>query len=141
MNNFNIDPNLLANSINICDMKISKLLLMNNKNFPWLILVPMLENKKELIDLDISDQIKLLEEINIISGLMQEIFAPEKINIASLGNITPQLHVHITARFKNDIAWPRAVYGSRSVKYSANEINQLIIKIISYLDKQEQTTI
>jgi diadenosine tetraphosphate (Ap4A) HIT family hydrolase len=129
---FILDKKLADDTLLISDLKLCRLLLMNNKNYPWLILVPRKNNLKELIDLHFTEQVLLLEEINLVSKILQKIFNPDKLNIATLGNVVQQLHMHVIARFKNDISFPRPVWVStESVSYSAGEAENLIKQIKS----------
>jgi diadenosine tetraphosphate (Ap4A) HIT family hydrolase len=128
-NNFTLDPRLASDTFEITDLVLSKLLLMDNANFPWVILVPRKENICEIIDLNEEDQMQLMREISLVSRIMQEIFSPDKLNVAALGNIVPQLHVHIIARFKGDIAFPEPTFGKAKKPYETNERDTIIQKI------------
>ena len=90
---------------------LSDLQLMDDANHPWLILVPRVENAVEWVDLDESQQAELTREIGRACRALQAVFQPHKLNVAALGNMVPQLHVHVIARFKSDDAWPRPVWG------------------------------
>jgi len=126
---FEIDKNLKNDCIFIKKLDKSQLLLMNNSNFKWLVLVPEITNAVELTDLEFSEQIDILNEINIVAKILQNRFNPTKINIATLGNIVKQLHIHIIARFENDIAFPKPVWGFESKKYQPTEAQYLIEEI------------
>jgi diadenosine tetraphosphate (Ap4A) HIT family hydrolase len=130
---FKLDERLENDTFFIDDLDISKLYLMNNANFPWLILVPKKNDLVELIDLNFDDQTKLLREINLISQILKKKYSPDKINIATLGNIVSQLHIHIIARFKNDIAFPKPVWGFEAKNYQESEKNLLISEIKNLL--------
>lgn len=136
---FEIHPDFLKNSLEIINLSLSQVRLLNNKNFLWLILIPRKNNLKnnlrELVDLNFEDQILLLKEINLISQIFNKLkfkhiknkkYPCNKINIASLGNLTPQLHIHIIARHEQDIAWPKAPFGLEELKYEAEELENLI---------------
>jgi diadenosine tetraphosphate (Ap4A) HIT family hydrolase len=84
---------------------------MDDARFPWLILVPRIAGARELIDLDERDQHALLGEINLVGRALETMFKPDKLNVAALGNVVPQLHVHVIARFSGDAAWPQPVWG------------------------------
>lgn len=112
-----IHPQLLENSFIIGDLQLSQVILKNDKETPWILLVPKRISKVELIDLEFEDQEMLLEEINFISHFFMQEFSPDKINIAMIGNIVPQLHVHIIARFKKDRAWPRPLWGEATTSF------------------------
>jgi len=126
---FEIDKNLKNDCIFIKKLDKSQLLLMNNSNFKWLVLVPEITNAVELTDLEFSEQIDILNEINIVAKILQNRFNPTKINIAALGNIVKQLHIHIIARFENDIAFPKPVWGFESKKYQPADAQYLIEEI------------
>jgi diadenosine tetraphosphate (Ap4A) HIT family hydrolase len=91
----------------LCDVR-----LMDDANHPWLILVPRIENAIEIIDLDAAQQSELMREIDRAGRALQTVVKPHKLNIAALGNMVPQLHVHVIARYHDDIAWPRPVWGT-----------------------------
>ena len=95
----------------LCDVQ-----LMDDANHPWLILVPRVENAVELIDLDDAQRQQLMREISNASRALQTAVKPDKLNVAALGNAVPQLHVHVIARFRDDIAWPRPVWGNATAQ-------------------------
>ena len=134
-NNFTLAPELKRDtipltSINGNHLSLCYLGLMNNQRFPWLIMVPQLANLKEIIDLDDENQIKLMSEIALVSREMKAIFTPFKLNIAALGNMVSQLHIHVIARFENDAAWPNPVWGQgEAVSYSNKEKNKMIMRL------------
>lgn len=131
---FALDEKLQADSFAVCELELSSLRLMNDANYLWLILVPRKENLIELIDLDFSDQITLLHEINAVSQLLKNHFNAEKLNVANLGNVVSQLHFHLIARQKNDLAFPKPVWNFAAAKpYSQLEAEELILKIKSLL--------
>lgn len=107
-----IDHRLTSNSTFITDLKLSHVRLHHNAAFPWFLLIPKIENVSELIDLTPIDQHLLMKEISLISQAVRHIFQPKKLNVASLGNIVPQLHIHIIARYENDGAWPDPIWSS-----------------------------
>jgi diadenosine tetraphosphate (Ap4A) HIT family hydrolase len=84
---------------------------MNDRAYPWLILVPRRNGVREIIDLSSADQALLLREIGQASRAIKKALKPEKLNVAALGNVVPQLHVHVIARFTDDPAWPRPIWG------------------------------
>ena len=108
---FHLDPQLAADTHPVALLRLSELRLMDDANYPWLVLVPRVADAREIIDLDAARQAQLLEEIGIASRLMQSLFRPHKLNVAALGNAVPQLHVHVIARREDDPAWPRPVWG------------------------------
>jgi diadenosine tetraphosphate (Ap4A) HIT family hydrolase len=111
MADFNLDPQLDADTYALGDLPLSRVLLMNDARYPWLILVPTKTDLAEIIDLDDQDQAQLMREIAIASGVLKSVFNPDKLNIGALGNRVRQLHVHVMARFVSDEAWPGPVWG------------------------------
>lgn len=131
---FTLDPKLESDTFFISDSKLSQLLLMNDANYPWLILVPKQDGITELTDLGFDDQINILREINMISKILRDNFHVEKLNIAALGNVVKQLHIHIIGRSKNDITFPKPVWGNAPAKtYEKKAAEDLIKKIKSLL--------
>ena len=112
MNKHIIDPRLEADSTFITALRLCQVRLHHNAAFPWLILIPQQERLFEIIDLSPSDQQMLMQEIVLTSQGMKRLFLPTKLNVANLGNVVPQLHVHIIARYKDDQAWPGPVWNS-----------------------------
>ncbi|HEY0506171.1 MAG TPA: HIT family protein [Lysobacter sp.] len=100
----------------VAHLGLSELRLMDDANHPWLILVPRVADAVEIVDLDDAGQQALLREIAAASRVLQALFKPHKLNVAALGNVVPQLHVHVIARFPDDIAWPRPVWGTATAK-------------------------
>ena len=108
---FAIDPRLAADTHAIGALPFSELLLMDDARFPWVILVPRIAGARELIDLDEGDQRLLVGEIDRVARALESLLHPDKLNVAALGNVVPQLHVHVIARFTTDAAWPNPVWG------------------------------
>jgi diadenosine tetraphosphate (Ap4A) HIT family hydrolase len=106
-----LDPQLAADTVPVGDMVLSRLLLANDANFPWAILVPRRPGLVDLIDLGAPEQIQLLGEIAAVARLLKSITTCDKLNIAALGNVVAQLHVHVIARRHHDAAWPKPVWG------------------------------
>lgn len=111
----------------VCDLTLCRVLLMNDSQFPWLILVPMQNDVAEIIDLSEAQQHTLLKESAVVQNVMKNRFAPFKLNVAAIGNVVRQLHVHHVARFENDVAWPKPVWGNQpTVAYSDDEARKLV---------------
>jgi len=108
---FSLAPQLEADTVPVGDLPLSRVLLMNDANYPWLILVPRLPGITEIIDLEANAQTQLLSEIARVSAALKSLTGCDKLNVAALGNVVPQLHVHVIARFKTDAAWPKPVWG------------------------------
>jgi diadenosine tetraphosphate (Ap4A) HIT family hydrolase len=108
---FVLDPRLEADTSALGELGLCKVLLMDDARFPWIVLVPKRADLVEIIDLGSADLVRLIEEIATASGVLEAATSPNKLNVASLGNVVRQLHVHIIARFENDAAWPNPVWG------------------------------
>jgi diadenosine tetraphosphate (Ap4A) HIT family hydrolase len=110
--NWTLDPRLAEDSVTLGDLPLSRVLLMNDANYPWLILVPRRPNLIELIDLDDSGQATLMIEIARAARALKDVTPCDKLNIAALGNTVRQLHVHVIARRQGDPAGTRPVWGA-----------------------------
>ena len=108
---FELHPDLARDGIEVGRLRLSRLLLMNEARWPWLILVPQHSGLRDFHDLDPMDQYRLCDEITACSSALQQLYKAHKINVAALGNMTPQLHVHVIARFRDDAAWPKPIWG------------------------------
>ena len=108
---FTLDPQFAADTLPIGDLGLSRLLLMNDARFPWLILVPRRAGVVEIVDLPSPERAMLIEEIACCSEALREIARVGKLNVAALGNRVAQLHVHVIGRFAHDAAWPDPVWG------------------------------
>jgi len=111
---WSLHPQLAQDTVTVGDLPLARILLANDANYPWVILVPRLPWLVELIDLEENAQVQLLGEISVVARAMKTITACDKLNIAALGNQVPQLHVHVIARRRNDAAWPKPVWGVKS---------------------------
>lgn len=131
---FTLNKQLEGDSFFIKDLEVCRVLLMNNADFPWLILVPKIENAVELTDLPFEMQSKILQEINLAAKFLQKRFSPQKLNIAALGNIVRQLHIHVIARFENDPAFPKPVWGFAAKKYDEKTAQSLVTQIKNELN-------
>ncbi len=114
---FTLHPQLKSDTFFITDLALCRVLLMNNRLFPWLILVPRVEEAREIIDLPETKRHLLMDEISSLSLIVKKLFSPDKINVAALGNQVPQLHIHVIARFAKDNAWPNPVWGNGHEAY------------------------
>jgi diadenosine tetraphosphate (Ap4A) HIT family hydrolase len=124
---FSLNKRLESDTIFIDDLTLCKFLLMNDSNYYWFLLVPRINNIKELYDLSKKDRIQLDFETVEVAKFIKLSFKPEKINIASLGNIVSQFHTHIIGRFVDDPAWPGAVWGKVGFnQYKSKELNSII---------------
>jgi len=136
-NNFKLHPTLAMNTCIVTELPLSRLLLSKDGNYPWTILVPRRENITEIFQLNAMDQRQLLEESNNLSQCLQSVLSPDKLNIAALGNMVPQLHIHHIARYKTDKAWPAPVWGhSEPTTYDAETRDKLISDILSWFAEE-----
>lgn len=127
---FALDPRLASDTHTIGELPLSRVLLMDDARFPWLILVPRLACVRELTELAHDNQHVLLDEIDRVAHVLHAIAQPDKLNIAMLGNVVSQLHVHLVARFAGDAAWPRPVWGDgERVGYPADEVAKLCAEV------------
>jgi diadenosine tetraphosphate (Ap4A) HIT family hydrolase len=126
MTDFRLDPRLASDCIVLGETRLSLLLLMNNALVPWFILVPR-RNETELFELPKEDQLTLLEEINLLCGFLKRSFKVEKLNVAAIGNIVRQLHIHVVGRNATDFRWPDVVWGAQEkTPYSVEEITSIL---------------
>lgn len=131
---FSLHPTLARDTVEVTRLPLCRVLLMNDRRFPWLILVPERESVREIYELPAEDRAQLMEEIAQASAGLTRLFQPEKLNVGALGNIVPQLHVHVVARFSTDAAWPGPVWGSGAAEpYSDAETKEVRDRLASLL--------
>jgi diadenosine tetraphosphate (Ap4A) HIT family hydrolase len=111
LDEFHLDPRIAADSDEICDLTLCQARLHHDARYPWLLLIPRRAGVSELFDLAPADRAVLAEEAAAAGQVLKDVTRCDKINIGSLGNVVSQLHVHVTARFQDDPAWPRAAWG------------------------------
>jgi diadenosine tetraphosphate (Ap4A) HIT family hydrolase len=128
---FKINNKFLKSSHHIIDLKLCSVRLHDNSKFPWLILIPKRKNVTDISDLNSKDQILLMKEIVFVSKLMKKLFKTSKLNVEKIGNIVPQLHIHIISRKKTDSSWPLSVWVVKGKKYSAKTLKEVLNKIRS----------
>jgi len=126
---FKINNKLLKSSHLIIDLKLCTVRLNDNSKFPWLILIPKRKNVTDISDLNSKDQILLIKEIVLVSKLMKKLFKTSKINVEKIGNIVPQLHIHIISRKKRDSSWPLSVWIIKGKTYSVKALRINLNKI------------
>lgn len=124
---FNLHPQLADDTTPVAELPLCEVRLMDDANHPWLVLVPRVANAVELIDLDPEQRAQLAADIDAASRALKALFKPDKLNVAALGNLVPQLHVHVIARYTDDIAWPRPVWGMAAARPYAPE--QLVERV------------
>ena len=126
-----VNKSFLKDSHLIVDLKLCTIRLIDNAKFPWIILIPKRKNINDISELNSKDQMLLMKEIVYCSKLMKKIFKTKKLNVEKIGNIVPQLHIHIIARNIKDCAWPLSVWVVKGKPYS----KELLKKIIDLLKK------
>lgn len=131
MSAFALNARLQSDTLFVADWPLSRVLLMNDARYVWLVLVPRRAGAVELFDLNPSDRSALIEETTRAAELLKSVDGAEKINIGSLGNLVPQLHVHVVARNPGDPAWPGPVWGhSPAVPYEPHARDVLIAQLV-----------
>ena len=135
---FSLNERLQADTRLVTDLRLCRVLLMNNRLWPWLILVPMREDAVEIHRLGEADQLTLMREIALASRVVERLFAPDKMNVGALGNMVPQLHVHVIGRTRGDPAWPGPVWGSGHAEpYEPTEAAALVDQLAEALRANE----
>ena len=130
MSEFVLNERLAADTVPVADWPLSAVRLMNDRTWPWLILVPRRPALKELHELTTLDMALLVGEIAKASRVVAEICRPEKVNVGALGNIVQQLHIHVIGRFRDDPAWPGPVWSFRPpVPYRDDELGQVVERL------------
>lgn len=120
---FSLHPRLEADTVVVGELPLSLLLLSKDANYPWCILVPKREDVGEIYELEEEDQIQLLWESSLVGQTLMALFEGDKLNVATLGNMVPQLHFHHVVRYQNDIAWPGPIWGAQpAASYEPTEL-------------------
>ena len=127
-----VNKQFLKNSHLITELKLCSVRLIDNSKFPWIILIPNKKNITDITELKSKDQILLMKEIVHCSKLMKKIFKTKKLNVEKIGNIVPQLHIHIIARSTKDSTWPLSVWVVKGKPYTKVLLTKTIIKIKKY---------
>lgn len=131
---FELHPQLARDTVRIGSMPLCEVLLMNDAGYPWLILVPRYPGATELHQLSSIDQQQFIRESVFVSAKMHKHFQADKMNVAALGNMVPQLHVHHIARYRDDAAWPKPVWGVQpAVPYDAQELAMTVTTLQALL--------
>jgi len=126
---FKLDRKFLKSSHHITDLKLCTIRLNDNSKFPWLILIPKRNKITDMSDLKSKDQILLMKEIVYVSKIMKKLFKTSKLNVEKIGNIVPQLHIHIIARSKKDSSWPLSVWIVKGKNYSKIALKVMVDKV------------
>ncbi|MEH6358822.1 MAG: HIT domain-containing protein [Pseudomonadales bacterium] len=123
---FQLHPQLAEDCILLGDFPLTRVLLNKDANYPWFILVPKREEIREIYQLSEADQQQLLWESSYFSRQIHDLFQADKLNVAALGNMVPQLHVHHIVRYKKDVAWPAPVWGHvAALEYDAGRLDEV----------------
>jgi diadenosine tetraphosphate (Ap4A) HIT family hydrolase len=134
MTAFVLDTKLRGDTIEITRLPLCLVRLMNDRRFPWVVLVPARPAVSEIVDLAAADRTTLIEEIALVSTVMRDVFRPTKLNVGALGNVVAQLHLHVIARFASDDAWPGPAWGTTPEPYRPDEIERKVAPLRVRLD-------
>ncbi len=133
MSDFELYPRLAADTVFAAEWSLSRVLLMNDARYPWLVLVPRRAGLTELHELSVEDRAFLIEEIALASERLKALTGAAKINTGALGNLVPQLHIHVVARKPGEAAWPGPVWGQgKAIPYEAGILKELVADIQSF---------
>jgi diadenosine tetraphosphate (Ap4A) HIT family hydrolase len=125
-----LHPRLAADCIRLGRFELCHLLLMNDSSYPWFILVPDRDGVREIFELDAADRLQLLDESCRLSEFLMRSFKGDKLNVAAIGNLVPQLHLHHVVRFQSDRAWPKPVWGQfPALAYSGTALADIRAKL------------
>ena len=131
MTEFQLHERLARDLIFINDLKLSRLMVLPDKENPWCVLIPRRQGLTELHHLNTQDQSQILHEINFVSQIFEKAFAPDKINVASLGNMVNQLHFHVIARYRDDRAWPGAIWGTQPLQDRKFDVKDVMLASVT----------
>ena len=126
---FKINKKFLKSSHHLTDLKLCSIRLHDNSKFPWVILIPKRIKITDITDLNSKDQILLMKELVYVSRLMKKLFKTSKLNVEKIGNLVPQLHIHVIARHKKDTSWPLSVWVVKGKPYSKVALSEILNKI------------
>lgn len=131
---FELDPRLADDTHPVASLALCDIRLMDDANYPWLVLVPRVADAREMIDLDARQRHLFTDEIDIAGRLIRDVYRPFKLNVAALGNLVPQLHVHVIGRNQDDPAWPAPVWGRVAARpYSPEQLVERIADLVEHL--------
>ena len=134
-----LHPQLEKDCFILGEFKLCSLLLLNDANYPWFILLPNREDVSEIHQLSKTDQQQLMTESMFFSRCLEQVFRPDKLNIAALGNVVPQLHIHHIARFKTDACWPAPVWGAaKAINYETEQLKIIKNQLLNWFDDNQQ---
>ena len=124
-----VNKKFTKSSYFITELKLCSVRLINNKKFPWIILIPMRDKVTDITELKTNDQLLLIKEIVLVSKIMKKVFNTKKLNVEKIGNKVSQLHIHIIARNKKDSSWPLSVWVVKGKNYSKSDLIEAVKKI------------
>ncbi|HEY0289911.1 MAG TPA: HIT domain-containing protein [Pseudomonas sp.] len=131
---FVLDSRLMQDTLAVGDFPLCRLLLSNDSHYPWFILVPRRADVSEIFQLSGTEQAQLWQETTVLSQTLKQLFKADKMNVAALGNVVSQLHMHVIVRHRNDAAWPAPVWGKHpALPYSADEVAAIITQLRAVL--------
>lgn len=134
-----LHPQLEKDCFVLGEFSLCSLLLLNDTNYPWFILLPNREYIKEIHQLSFADQQQLLAESMYLSQCLEQVFRPDKLNIAALGNVVPQLHIHHIARFNEDACWPAPVWGATAaIAYDKEQLDSIKTQLSTWFEKNPE---
>ena len=133
---FKLEKKFLKTSHHLTDLKLCTIRINDNSKFPWIILIPKRNKVTDMSDLNSRDQILLMKEIVYVSKIMKKLFKTSKLNVEKIGNIVPQLHIHIIARSKKDSSWPLSVWVVKGKSYSKTALKVIVNKLRKALNKK-----
>jgi diadenosine tetraphosphate (Ap4A) HIT family hydrolase len=127
---WSLHPQLARDTAPVGDLALARVLAMNDANYPWVILVPRRPGVVEIIDLDAAERGQLMAEISQVSAALKALTGCDKLNVAAIGNVVPQLHVHVVARRTSDAAWPKPVWGALPARpHAAGELDAFVAEL------------
>ena len=126
---FKLEKKFLKTSHHLTDLKLCTIRINDNSKFPWIILIPKRNKITDISDLNSKDQTLLMKEIVYVSKVMKKLFKTSKLNVEKIGNMVPQLHIHIIARSKNDSSWPLSVWVVKGKSYSKTALKVIVDKL------------
>jgi diadenosine tetraphosphate (Ap4A) HIT family hydrolase len=125
---FVLHPQLAADSLLLTEWPLSQVRLINDQQYPWFLLVPKVTAAKDIIDLTDEQQLQFWQESKLLSHWIRSDYQPDKLNIAALGNVVAQLHLHHIGRFKSDMAWPAPVWGKHPARPYSTELLTILME-------------
>ena len=137
---FKLDERLFKDTVVLGDFTLCRVLLMNDSRYPWLILVPRRAGISELFELKMAEQQQLWQETSHVGQVLKDVFQADKINIATLGNVVKQLHMHVVVRMQDDAAWPAPVWGNGAAQaYTGEALAAMLARLQAAFDGYLQT--